>query len=130
MPISYMSREGLIEIFGSEIPGPAHIPPSSSYLPRPLEITYQDRGLTIKVGCKVFAFSSYAEAQPYIVRYYSDPEGTEKLYNEGKLFDQPKPEASKKKSLANRLIPVRKQSRFFSHIRMIYGLCFYTGFLL
>lgn len=65
--------------------------------PRPLEIVYQDRGLTIKVGCKVFAFSSFSEAQPYIVRYYSDPEGTERLYNEGKLFDQPKTESSAKK---------------------------------
>ena len=100
-----MSRDGLIEIFGSEIPGPAHIPPSSSYLPRPLELTYQDRGLLVKVGCKVFAFSSFAEAQPYIIRYYSDPEGTEKLYNEGKLFDQPKtepkPKAKKPRKPAN-----------------------------
>lgn len=46
------------------------------------------RGFIVKVGCKQFAFETKDSMIARITQYLSDPQATEKAYNEGTLFNQ------------------------------------------
>ncbi len=54
--------------------------------PRNVEIRPVNNGYIVQVGCQSFVFEELADMLVMVNKYYSDPSGTEKLYNEGKLF--------------------------------------------
>lgn len=55
---------------------------------REVKIKPMNNGFMVEVGCQSFVFESYMSMFNMLEIYYKDPEGTEKLFNEGKLFDK------------------------------------------
>lgn len=53
---------------------------------RGIAIRQLDRGYVIEVGCQTFAVVNKTELIALFAEYVNDPLGTEKKYNEGKLF--------------------------------------------
>lgn len=55
---------------------------------RAATIKPMNNGFVLEVGCQSFVFESFTNMMEILDRYYKDPSGIEKLFNEGKLFNK------------------------------------------